>query len=109
MLLKVTDAAGVLQQVIVSAQEAPVSHSGAIIATGVQQTFIAANLLRSGYYVQNLGANVMYINDLGVAAVGAGSFAIAPNGVFPPQGYPVSTGAISILGTINDAFTAREW
>ncbi len=109
MLLNVLDSAGVAQKVIVASQEAIVDHSGSIASTGVAQTAIAANALRSGFFIQNKGANPMYVNELGAATNGAGSFTIAPGASFPPAGYPISTGALSILGTAADIFTAREW
>ena len=109
MLLNVLDSAGVTQKIIVASQEAVVDKSGSIASTGVAQVAIAANLLRSGFFIQNKGANPMYVNELGDATADAGSFTIAPGASFPPAGYPVSTGAISILGTAADVFSAREW
>jgi len=109
MQLQAVDALGVQQTVLVSGIEAPIDHSGAIAATGAAQTIIPANSGRSGFFVQNRGANPMYINDLGNATTGAGSILIAAGGYFPLPGYPVSAGALSILGTIGDVFTAREW
>lgn len=113
MLINVLDSAGVAQKVIMHGQEAALDHSGVIAATAVAQTVLAANTLRSGYVIQNRGVAVMYVNDLGTAAaavgVNAGSFAIQPGAFFPPDGYPVTTGAISIVGTINDGFAVREW
>ena len=109
MLLTVLDSAGVSQKVITRAQESALDHSGIIVATAVAQQVLAANTLRSGFIIQNRGSNPMYVNDLGVATVGAGSFAIAPGNFFPPDNYPLKTGAISILGTINDIFVVREW
>lgn len=113
MLINVLDAAGIAQKLIVHGQEAPLDHSGVIAATAVAQTALAANSLRSGYVIQNRGAAAMYVNDLGAATVAvganAGSFAIQPGAFFPPVGYPVTTGAISIIGTINDGFAVREW
>ncbi len=113
MLINVLDAAGVSQKLTVHGQEAAVDHSGIITATGTAQVALAANALRSGYFIQNRGVNPMYVNELGTAVVAvstnAGSVAIAPGSTFPPLGYPLSTGAISIIGTINDSFVVREW
>lgn len=109
MLLTVLDGLGVSQKVIAVGQEAPVDKSGVIAATGVAQVAIDANAFRSGFVIQNTGANAMRVNELGAASVGAGSFSIAPGAFFPPAGYPVSTGAISIVGTAGDIFVAREW
>ena len=109
MLLTILDGLGAQQKIIAKGQEAVTDHSGAIAATGVAEVMLVANLLRSGFALQNCGASPMYVNDLGVATTGVGSFKVAPGAFFPPEGYPVSTGAISILGTINDVFTVREW
>ena len=109
MQLQAVDALGVQQIVLVSGVESPVDHSGAISSTGSPQTIIQANSLRSGFFIQNRGANPMYLNELGVASTGSGSLLIAPGGYFPVYGYPVSSGALSLVGTAGDIFTAREW
>lgn len=110
MLLTVLDGLGVQQKVIVAGQEAIVDKSGTIAATGVAQVAIAANALRSGYRIQNRSAvNPMYVNELGAASAGQQSCTIAPGAFFPPEGYPVTTSAISIMGTTGDLFSAREW
>lgn len=109
MLLNVLDSAGVAQKVVVAGQEAVVDRSGSIALSDVAQTAIAANVYRSGFFIQNKGANPMYINELGTATAVGGSITIPAGASFPPAGYPVSTGAISILGTAGDIYTAREW
>ena len=109
MLLNILDGAGLAQKVIVAGQESVVDRSGTIAATAVSQSFLAVNLLRSGFTLQNRGVNPMYLNELGAAAVIGSSFVVPANGFFPPEGFPVSTNAWAILGTISDAFTAREW
>lgn len=109
MLLKVLDALGVQQTVITKGQEAVTDQSGNIAATGVAQEAIAANALRSGLIIQNISTTVMYVNDLGDAAVAAGSYQLAAGATFPPEGWPVTTGAVSILGTVGALYTAREW
>ena len=109
MLIKVVDALGVAQTFISQAQEAVTDQSGSIVATGVAQDAMDANAFRSGFFVQNVGANPLYVNELGAATTGAGSYLLAPGAGFPPAGYPVSTGAVSILGTVGGVFTAREW
>lgn len=110
MLINVLDAQGVAQKMVVQGQEAIVDHSGSIAATGTSQTAIAANSLRSGCIIQNVGANPMFINELGVAAASTGgSFTLAPGATFPPAGMGLSAAAINITGTVGDKFTAREW
>lgn len=109
MQIAILDATGQQQTVLVKSIEAPVDHSGAIQETGVSQLLIDANLLRSGWVMQNRSNNPMFVNDLGNASVAAGSFSVPAGGFFPPAGYPVTTGAIQITGTIGDTYTAREW
>lgn len=109
MIITILDAAGVQQSVIAKGQESVVDKSGTITATGVSQLLMAANANRSGFLVQNLGSNPMHINAFGVAADDQTSFTIAPGAFFPPENYPITTGAITILGTIGDKFAAKEW
>lgn len=107
MLLNVVDSGGFTQKIVVAGQEAIVDKSGSIAVTGVAQNVSVANANRSGFFFQNIGANVMYLNDLGAATTS--TFVVPVNGTFPPHGYPVSTGAWSVLGTVGDKFVAREW
>ena len=109
MLLKITDQTGTTQTIVAKAQEAVVDASGTIVATGTAQTLLAASSTRSGWVMQNRGVNPMYVNELAAATTGAGSFIVQPGAIFPPTGYPVSTGAISVLGTAADAYTVRAW
>lgn len=109
MKLNVLDASGVPQQLLVKGLEAITDRSGSIAATGISQIIIAANSARSGFLIQNRSLNPMHINDLGTASVGASSFTLAPGECFPPAGYPITTNAIHLLGTVSDIFSAREW
>ena len=110
MLLVVLDGIGISQTLIVAGQEAVVDRSGSIAATAVAQQLLAPNSMRSGFILQNLSSvNPLYINDLGAATTTGGSFAVPPGAFFPPQGYPVSTGALSVLGTAGSIYSAREW
>lgn len=113
MLLKVLDGNGIPQTLVTAAQEAPTDGSDTIVATGVAQPLLVANSLRSGWLMQNRGSNPMYVNELATSAVavaaGDGAFVVPVNGYFPPPGFPVSTGAVSIMGTIGDGFALREW
>jgi len=109
MLLNVLDGNGNSQKIISFGQEAVSDRSGSITVTAVAQVMMAANLLRSGFFIQNTGSSVIYLNDVGTATTGIGSFAILPNSSFPPHNYPVTTGTISILGTTGNIYTAREW
>jgi hypothetical protein len=113
MQLKVLDGNAVLQTLLAKGLEAPVDHSGIIAATGVAQVALAANLTRSGWFFQNVGASPMRLNDVAAATAavvgGNGSFVVAPGATFPPDNFPISTAAISVMGTINDTFVIREW
>ncbi len=109
MQLKIIDGLGVSQTLVAKGLEAPIDHSGTIAATGVSQTLLAANLTRSGWVGQNISSHTLYWNDVGAASTSSGSFQVPAGSFFPPVGYPVSTGAITITGTIGDLFTIREW
>ena len=111
MLVQILDATGTQQQVIIPAQEAAVDRSGQIASTGVSQILAAANVLRSGFRMQNKSSvNPMYVDDLGAASsTGNQSFTVLPGAFFPPESYPVTTNAINVLGTAGDIFAAREW
>jgi len=110
MLTKILDALGVQQTVVTASQEAVVNKSGTITATGVSQTLAAANALRSGWFFQNNGSNPMYLNEVGAdASATSNSFVVQAGGTFPPAGFALTTAKISVLGTIGEAFTCREW
>lgn len=109
MLLTVLDGLGASKTIIVAGQETLVDASDTIVATGVAQNMLLANTARSGWSMQNLGANDMWVNDAGTATAGAGSYKVPAGGSFPPAGHPVVTGAVQILGTIGQAYTAKEW
>jgi len=109
MLIQILDAVGSNQTVIVKAQEAVVDKSASIVATNTAQDLAAANVNRNGFVMQNLGANDMYVSDVGPADAGVTSFKVSPGAFWPPADYPVSTGAISVYGTANDVAVAREW
>lgn len=110
MKLQILDGSGIAQTIIAATQEAVVDHSSTITVTNTAQNALAANANRSGYFFQNLSTvNPMYLNELGTATAVQGSIKIPPGGTFPPAGYPVSTGALSVLGTAADPFTCREW
>ena len=109
MLLKILDALGIQQVATVRAQEAVTDRSGTITETGVAQVAVEANVLRSGWLLQNRGGSVIYLNERASATTGGSSFAIRPGEIFPPENFPLTTGAISVLGTAGDAYTLREW
>jgi len=109
MLLQILDGNGTQQTIIAHGQEAVLDSSGTINATGIAQVAMLQNAQRSGWIMQNCGVNQQIVNELGAAAVGSGSFIVQPGEFFPPANFPVTTGIISIMGTIGDAFTMRQW
>ena len=111
MLLSVLDKDSAAQVIITNAQEANVDHSGSIAATGVSQEAVAANSLRSGLFIQNLSETYPLYFNVGVDAVsGAGSIKILPGErMHFPNEFPISTGAVNILGTVSESFTIKEW
>lgn len=109
MLLAVLDGAGLARTVIAQAQETATDRSGTITATGVSQALMAANANRSGWFVQNNSDTAMTVNELGEDATEDSSITLYPGQTFPPVGYPIPITAISIAGTIDKAFAAREW
>lgn len=108
MLLIVLDGAGDLQTIISPGQEVVTDRSGAIVATDTPQELMAVNTARSGFFLQNIGETNLYINDLDDAVIGE-SMIVSSGGIWPPPGYPVSVGSISISGTQGCAYVAREW
>lgn len=106
MLLQVLDAVGDQQTVIAAGQEVVVNRSG-VIAAAPAQNVMEANDQRSGWWFLNTGQNPMFLNELAAADLTA--YQVLPGGVWPPAGYPLSTGALSVLGTPGDTYQAREW
>lgn len=113
MILQVTDANGAPQTIVVQSPGTPTDHSGTIAATNVSQTMLdaaAPGVTRAGWLVQNKGTHAMNVNDLGDPADSSPtSVQIAPGAFFPPPGYPVTQGVISITGTTGDNFMVRVW
>jgi hypothetical protein len=115
MILQVVDANGVLQTVCAQAPETPSDKSGTITVNNATQVLMdpaAPGVTRSGWIVQNNGASgdLMFINDLGSDAdTSPTSVQLAHGQFWPPPGYPVPQGQISIAGTAGDSFMAREW
>lgn len=109
MQLSILDGNNVTQTILAKGLEAIRNTSGTIVATGVSQTLIPANPLRSGWFLQNCSQNDMVVNDVGEATIEAGGFIISPGGIFPPSTFPVTPNVIKITGTQGDAFSVREF
>lgn len=89
------------------ALSAGTDRSGSIATGGTAQQLAAANAARKGLRIQNISAEVMWVNQTGgtAAAAGAGSFKIAVDGTFE-----ITTNqAVSIVAaTLGSKFSATE-
>jgi hypothetical protein len=109
MILTVLDSAAVSQKIISNGQESIVDKSGSL-AAGSAQVIANANTLRSGFFLQNLGVDPMWLNDLTTATAGSGSIRLAAGEkISAPKDIPLNTHALSLIGTSGSAFTLREW
>lgn len=97
--------------VIVQGLDPVTDHSGQIAATGTSQPLLQANAARSGFLIQNRSTtgNAMVVNEMGNDAIAFASWLLNPGDTFPPPGYPVQIGPVTIAGNIGDAYTCREW
>jgi hypothetical protein len=86
-----------------------IDHSGIIAATAKPQEILPPNKSRKGWLFQNRSPRSVYINDDGLASVEPGSYEVAPEAFFPPLGYPVTLGAVSLCGNQGLGFTVKEW
>lgn len=93
-----------------AAHARPINQSGTITLGGTAQVLMAANSERSGFWIQNVSAGDLWINEIGTAAATQPSMKIAAGGLYesPMTGCPKT--AISIFGaTTAQAFSAREF
>lgn len=117
MILQVADGNGILQQICVQSVGTPTDRSGTIVTSGASQVLMdavpdGAELPRSGWLVQNNSQTgfSMQINEIGSDAdTSPTSIYLAPGAFFPPPGYPVTQGEITIAGQSGDNYAAREW
>jgi hypothetical protein len=111
MLVTLADAAGQPHVVTWQGQDQINDASGNLASIVAAQPVLAANLLRAGWLFQNTSQHAMLLLEIGAAATS--SWVINSGGFFPPPGYPVPTGAISVQATpdsqIGDTYAAREW
>lgn len=85
-------------------------RSGSVTVGGTAQQIMAANPARKGMAVQNLSTGDLWINTIGTATAGAGSFKISSGVYWESPFGGAGIGACSLLGaTTGQAFTAREW
>lgn len=84
--------------------------SGAITTGGTAQQIAAANANRKGYWIQNLSANDLWINTIGVATLASPSFKLVAGGYYESPIGGAGNGAISIIGaTATQSFSGREY
>jgi hypothetical protein len=116
MLVTLADAAGGPHVVTWQGQDQINDASGNLAAGAVglvraPQQVLAANVLRAGWLFQNTSVNAMLLLEIAGAITSA--WIISSGGIFPPPGYPIPTGVISVQGTadsqLGDTFAAREW
>lgn len=86
-------------------------RSGKIVTTNVLQVVAEENMSRRSIVIQNQGANSMWVDfDPLRATNGVPAFQIAPGNFFKVEretGF-VPTGRVTIVGTQNDTYAARE-
>jgi len=112
MLLAIIDGNGVLQTRIVAGQETIVDRSTTIAEGGVAQELMAENTSRSGFFIQNANpeGDPIWLNELGDDATETSpSIMIPAGGTFSSFSYPLTTNALSIIGTVDSVVVAREW
>lgn len=113
MILQVVDANNVTQQITVPAPGTPTDKSGTCNgASMIVLDPVPDGFVRAGWLIQNKSqlGNSMSVNDLGDDADdGPSSVQIEPGAMFPPRGYPVTQGQVTIIGVGGDNFMAREW
>lgn len=87
-----------------------VNKSGTITTGGTAQVAIAENSKRIGFWIQNVSAGDLYVNDVGTAAATGSSVKIAAGSIYESPAMGCVTGDISIFGaTTAQAFVAREY
>lgn len=95
---------------VISNQITQTDRSSNITVGGTAQTLMSLNNSRKGFFIQNLSAGDLYINNIGTATLGQGSIKIPPGALYESSGFSVTTAAISIIGaTTSQSFTSREW
>ena len=116
MLVTILDGQGLPHEVAWQGQDQINDLSGALVAAmvggGAVLTQIApANALRAGWLFQNTSVNAMILNEVNNTMTS--SWVVNPGQFFPPPGYPIPVGVISVMGTatsaVGDAFCYREW
>ena len=118
MLVQITDYQGVPHWVTWQGRDQILDYSGSLGAGAVgpeaaPQQIAPANAGRAGWLFQNASANPVLLVEIAVDAIATSAWTVYPGAFFPPPGYPIPTGAISVQGSPTsvegDAFAYREW
>ena len=118
MLVQILDGNGQPHTVAWQGQDQINDASGNLqVATvgppAVLQQVLAANVNRAGWLFQNTSTNAMLLQELSAGGTLVNTWVINSGQMFPPCGYPIPTGAISVGPTAQsqagDTFTCREW
>lgn len=88
----------------------PTNRSGQIAAAGVAQQLAPANAARRGYWIYNVSANDLWVNDVGTATAASPSLRLRPDEMYESPPSAAGVGAISIIGSVSgQTFIAREY
>jgi hypothetical protein len=110
MLMEVLDGNGNPLTISVQTQQPTTDYSNTLVADQVEQQIVPPNPNRAGLLFQNKGNAPMYISDVSNAGAGdPASFIVQPNQYWPPPCYPIPITAITVAGSIGQAFVYREW
>lgn len=109
MLINIKDSRGIEQEVSVRGVESVADKSSTITTTNTSQQVMAANPLRSGFLIQNTGLNNMWVREGSAATSNGSSILLTPGATFSSFSFPLIQSALSIYGTANDSYCAREW
>lgn len=117
MLVQILDGNGIPHTVAWQGQDQINDFSGALgaeqVGPGAALAQIApANPDRAGCLFQNTSASAMLFNEVDETV--AHSWVVNPGAFFPPPGYPILVGAISVCGiapgsALGDTYCYREW
>jgi hypothetical protein len=84
-----------------------IDESGVIASTGVAQALFPADVNRTGCFVQNQGTHNMTVDIKAVNAIT--HLQLVPSAYYECPWIFVPPGAITITGTVGDAYAAAEW
>lgn len=87
-----------------------VDRSGSVTTGGVAQNVVGTNIGRSGFWIQNLSNNDLWINDLTTATGASPDLKLVSGALYESPIHCAPTTAVSVYGaTTGQSFAAREW